>query len=79
MAERLAEPGQALYIDSSMGHAQLAAKDCEQAEVLAVTSRTEEELMQSLLSIHKEQRLGTGAVNENGPADAKPGRGKVSR
>ncbi|MBB3912383.1 helix-turn-helix domain-containing protein [Sphingomonas desiccabilis] len=73
------EPGQALYIDSSMGHAYLAAGDCEKAEVLAVMSSAEEELMQSLLSIHEEQRLGTGAVNENGPADAKPRRGKAGR
>jgi transcriptional regulator with XRE-family HTH domain len=60
------EPGQALYIDSSMGHAYLAAEGCEAAEVLAVMSSAEEELMQSLLTIHEEQRQ-SAAVNENGP------------
>lgn len=63
-------PGQALYIDSSMGHAYLAAEDCEEAEVLAVMSSGEEELMQSLLSIHAGQREAA-AGNENDPA---PGR-----
>lgn len=70
------DPGQALYIDSSMGHAYLAAEDCEEAEVLAVMSSGEEELMQSLLSIHAEQRSAS-AENENDPAPkrtGKPGR-----
>lgn len=58
-------PGEALYIDSSMGHAYLAAEDCDEAEVLAVMSSDEEELMQSLFSIHEEQRQ-TAASNENG-------------
>ena len=61
------EPGQALYIDSSMGHAYLAAEDCEEAEVLAVMSSPEEELMESLLNMHEGQRLVTKAVNENTP------------
>ncbi|MFV0623585.1 helix-turn-helix domain-containing protein [Sphingomonas sp. ac-8] len=70
------EPGQALYIDSSMGHAYLAAEGCDEAEVLAVMSSAEEELMQSLLHIHEGQRQGAVAVNENGPADT-PRRGKA--
>ncbi|QXQ08051.1 XRE family transcriptional regulator [Sphingosinicellaceae bacterium] len=61
------EPGQALYIDSSMGHAYLAAEDCEEAEVLAVMSSAEEELMESLLTLHEEQRQSGDAVNENTP------------
>jgi transcriptional regulator with XRE-family HTH domain len=52
------EPGQAIYLDSSMGHAYLAAAGCEEAEVLAVMSSAEEELMESLLSLHHEQRAG---------------------
>ena len=59
-------PGQAIYIDSSMGHAYLAAEDCDEAEVLAVMSSPEEELMESLLTMHEEQRQGI-AVNENTP------------
>ena len=66
------EPGQALYIDSSMGHAYLAAEDCDEAEVLAVMSSSEEELMESLLTMHEEQRLSSAAVNENTPVTVVP-------
>jgi len=72
-------PGEALYIDSSMGHAYLAATDCDEAEVLAVMSSAEEELMQSLLTLHQEQRGGAVAVNENGLADIKPWRATPRR
>ncbi len=69
------EPGQALYIDSSMGHAYLAAEGCDEAAVLAVMSSSEEELMESLLTLHAEQR-GT-ADNENEAATApRPHRGR---
>lgn len=47
--------GQSIYIDSSMGHAYLAADGCDEAEVLGIMSSTDEELMQSLLSLHEEQ------------------------
>ncbi|WP_420141480.1 helix-turn-helix domain-containing protein [Sphingomonas sp.] len=64
-------PGQALYIDSSMGHAYLAAEGCDEAEVLGVMSSAgEEELMESLLSLHEEQRQ-VAAVNENAPAPSR--------
>lgn len=49
-------PGQSIYLDSSMGHAYLATQDCEEAEVLAVMSSPDEELMNALLSLHAEQR-----------------------
>ena len=49
-------PGEALYIDSSMGHAYLTAEDCDEAEVLAVMSSADEDLMDSLLEIHEEQK-----------------------
>lgn len=62
------EPGQSLYIDSSMGHAYLAATGCEEAEVLAVMSSADEELMESLLTLHEEQRQSGTADNENDPA-----------
>ena len=58
------EPGQAIYLDSSMGHAYLAAEGCEEAEVLAVMSSEEEQLMESLLTLHHGQRGGP-AENEN--------------
>ena len=51
-------PGQALYIDSSMGHAYLTAEDCDEATVLGVMSSAEEDLMESLLSLHEDQRVG---------------------
>ena len=48
--------GQSLYIDSSMGHAYLAAADCDEAEVLGVMSSSDDDLMQSLLLMHEEQK-----------------------
>lgn len=47
--------GQSIYLDSSMGHAYLAATGCDEAEVLGVMSSPDDELMESLLGIHKEQ------------------------
>jgi quercetin dioxygenase-like cupin family protein len=54
------EPGQSIYIDSSMGHAYLAAEGCDEAVVLAVMSGADEELQQSLMTIHEGQQ-GNGA------------------
>ncbi|WP_010165063.1 helix-turn-helix domain-containing protein [Sphingomonas sp. PAMC 26617] len=50
------DEGQSIYIDSSMGHAYLAAEGCDEAEVLGVMSSADDELMHSLLSIHEVQR-----------------------
>ena len=48
--------GQAIYIDSNMGHAYLTAAGCHEAEVLGVmSSADDDELMQSLLTLHEEQ------------------------
>lgn len=52
------DEGQSIYIDSNMGHPYLAADGCEEAEVLGVMSSADEELMQALLNIHEEQRIG---------------------
>lgn len=53
-------PGQSIYIDSSMGHAYLAAQGCDEAQVLGIMSSGDEELMQSLLNMHEDQkRSGT--------------------
>jgi transcriptional regulator with XRE-family HTH domain len=54
------EQGQSIYIDSSMGHAYLAAEGCDEAEVLGVMSSADDELMQSLLSLHEVQRSSEG-------------------
>ena len=50
------EPGQSIYFDSSMGHAYLAAEGCDEAVVLAVMSSADEELLESLMSIHEGQQ-----------------------
>ena len=49
-------PGQSIYIDSSMGHAYLAAQGCDEAQVLGIMSSGDEELMQSLLNLHEDQK-----------------------
>lgn len=55
------EVGQSMYIDSTMGHAYLAADGCDEAEIIGVMSSDDEELMQSLLDIHEEQRARSAA------------------
>ena len=47
--------GESIYLDSSMGHAYLAAEDCAEAEVLGVMSSADEEHMQTLLTMHKDR------------------------
>ena len=54
------EAGESIYLDSSMGHAYLAAPDCDEAEVLGVMSSNDEDLMQSLLGMHDEQKMSNG-------------------
>ena len=61
------EAGQSIYIDSSMGHAYLAAEGCDEAEVLGVMSSADEDLMHSLLTMHEEQRAAEQPANENSP------------
>ncbi len=48
------EAGEAVYIDSNMGHAYIAAEGCEEALLLGVCSSADEQLMESLLHIHDE-------------------------
>ena len=57
--------GQSIYIDSSMGHAYLATEGCDEAEVLAIMSSADEELMSSLLSIHESQQITSNASNNS--------------
>ena len=45
--------GEAIYIDSMMGHAYVAAEDCDEALVLGVCSSPDEALMSSLMHIHE--------------------------
>ena len=51
--------GQSIYIDSNMGHAYIAADGCNEAEVLAIMSSADEDLMQSLIDIHEEKKAQT--------------------
>ena len=44
------ETGQAVYIDSRMGHAYLIADGCDQALVICVCSATQEELLDNAIS-----------------------------
>lgn len=52
------DEGQSIYIDSNMGHAYVAGENCDEAEVLAVMSSADEELMRSLLTMHEERNAG---------------------
>ena len=45
--------GEAIYIDSNMGHAYVAADDCDEALVLGVCSSDDEALMTSLMQMHE--------------------------
>ena len=59
--------GQAIYIDSAMGHAYLTAAGCLEAEVLGVmSSADDDQLMQSLLTLHEErsQKASTTSAND---------------
>lgn len=53
------EAGESIYLDSTMGHAYLAADGCEEATVLGVCSSAEEGLMESLLGLHGDEALET--------------------
>ena len=61
------DEGQAIYIDSDMGHAYVTAAGCHEAEVLGVmSSADDDQLMQSLLTLHEEQsqKASTASANE---------------
>lgn len=58
--------GQSMYIDSTMGHAYLAADGVDEAEILGVMASGDEELMRSLLDIHAEQRARTAEPRPRG-------------
>ena len=65
---RRSRPAKAIYIDSNMGHAYVAAEDCDEALVLGVCSSDDEALMSSLMHIHEPPGTERGPVaNEPGP------------
>lgn len=47
----IVEAGHGIYLDSSMGHAYVAAEGCDEALVLGVCSSADEGLMDSLLNL----------------------------
>ncbi len=46
------ETGQGIYLDSSMGHAYVVGEGCKEALVIGVCSSADENLMDSLMSLH---------------------------
>ncbi|KLI98578.1 XRE family transcriptional regulator [Luteimonas sp. FCS-9] len=48
--------GEGIYIDSDMGHAYLTAPGCDEALVLGVCASADEDLMESLVAIHQDER-----------------------
>jgi transcriptional regulator with XRE-family HTH domain len=55
--------GEAIYIDSNMGHAYVAAEECDEALVLGVCSSDDEALATSLMQMH-DPMPGHSNVNE---------------
>jgi len=74
------EAGESVYIDSNMGHAYIAAEGCEEVLLLGVCSSADEQLMESLITLHSDdaaatpartpQRVRKPAATRNGPAKA---------
>lgn len=56
--------GEAIYIDSNMGHAYVAAEDCEEALVLGVCSSEDEALVNSLMHMHEPMDPGGNGADE---------------
>jgi hypothetical protein len=49
------EVGQAVYIESNMGHAYIAAEGCDEVLLLGVCSSADEQLMESLMTLHGDE------------------------
>lgn len=49
------ETGQSVYIDSNMGHAYIAAEGCDEVLLLGVCSSSDEQLLESLMTLHGEE------------------------
>ncbi len=65
--------GESVYIDSNMGHAYIAAEGCEEVLLLGVCSSPDEQLMESLMTLHEDDsiaqrgRSGKASVPMPGP------------
>jgi quercetin dioxygenase-like cupin family protein len=51
----LLQTGESIYIDSTMGHAYVAPDGSEDAMVLGVCASAEEDLMESLMTLHDDE------------------------
>lgn len=49
------EPGQSVYIDSTMGHAFVTAPGCDEATVIGACSSAHEDHMREIISAHAEE------------------------
>jgi transcriptional regulator with XRE-family HTH domain len=63
-------PGEAIYIDSNMGHAYVVADGGEEALILGACSAAEEDQMESLLSAHMDEPETGAPVVERIPEQA---------
>ena len=55
------QAGESVYIDSNMGHAYIAAEGCEEALLLGVCSSSDEQLLESLMTLHGDEAGSTVA------------------
>ena len=49
--------GEAIYIDSNMGHAYVAAEECDEALVLGVCASNDDALVNSLMQMHEPEEI----------------------
>jgi mannose-6-phosphate isomerase-like protein (cupin superfamily) len=70
--------GESLYIDSNMGHAYLAAEGCDEAVLLGVCSSADDQLMESLMTLHGEETIAQTAAQAP-PAEASPAKPRTKK
>lgn len=65
------ETGESVYIDSNMGHAYIAAEGCDEVLLLGVCSSPDEQLMESLMTLHGEEAAArrAGSTHLAAPAE----------
>ena len=56
--------GESIYIDSKMGHAYVAAEDCDEALVLGICSSDDDALVSSLMHMHEAPAADSPAMAE---------------
>ena len=71
--------GESVYIDSNMGHAYLAADGCDEAVLLGVCSSADDQLMESLMTLHGEETVAQTAAQAKAAAPAAPAMPKAPK